>query len=653
LVPNTVPERDVTAQNSTALLDGISTPNDLRQLDEASLPKLAEELRQETINAVAKTGGHLGAGLGVVELTVALHYVFDTPRDRLIWDVGHQSYPHKILTGRRDRIRTLRQGGGLSGFTKRTESEYDPFGAAHSSTSISAGLGMAVARDLAGKSNNVVCVIGDGAMSAGMAYEAMNNAGARNERLIVILNDNDMSIAPPVGAMSAYLARLGSGRTYLKLRDVGKQLTKHLPKRLDQAITRAVEHARGYVMGGTLFEELGFYYCGPIDGHNLDHLLPVLRNVRDAKIGPVLVHVVTQKGKGYAPAETSADKYHGVVKFDVATGAQAKSKSAAPQYTKVFAESLIKEARKDDKIVAVTAAMPSGTGLDLFEQEFPTRFFDVGIAEQHAVTFCGGLAAEGLKPFAAIYSTFLQRAYDQVVHDIAVQRLPVRFAIDRAGLVGADGPTHAGSFDVAYLGCLPGFVVMAAADEAELVHMVATAAAIDDRPSAFRYPRGEGLGVAMPEEGKPLELGKGRIVREGHKVALLSFGARLGECLQAADELAALGLSATVADARFAKPLDTDLVLRLAREHEVLVTIEEGAIGGFGAYVMQALAENGALDRGLRVRTMVLPDVFLDQDTPAVMYARAGLDAKAIVTKVFEALGKNLTLDATAESARA
>jgi 1-deoxy-D-xylulose-5-phosphate synthase len=653
LVPNTVPERDVTAQNSTALLDGISTPNDLRQLDEASLPKLAEELRQETINAVAKTGGHLGAGLGVVELTVALHYVFDTPRDRLIWDVGHQSYPHKILTGRRDRIRTLRQGGGLSGFTKRTESEYDPFGAAHSSTSISAGLGMAVARDLAGKSNNVVCVIGDGAMSAGMAYEAMNNAGARNERLIVILNDNDMSIAPPVGAMSAYLARLGSGRTYLKLRDVGKQLTRHLPKRLDQAITRAVEHARGYVMGGTLFEELGFYYCGPIDGHNLDHLLPVLRNVRDAKIGPILVHVVTQKGKGYAPAETSADKYHGVVKFDVATGTQAKSKSAAPQYTKVFAESLIKEARKDDKIVAVTAAMPSGTGLDLFEQEFPTRFFDVGIAEQHAVTFCGGLAAEGLKPFAAIYSTFLQRAYDQVVHDIAVQRLPVRFAIDRAGLVGADGPTHAGSFDVAYLGCLPGFVVMAAADEAELVHMVATAAAIDDRPSAFRYPRGEGLGVAMPEEGKPLELGKGRIVREGHKVALLSFGARLGECLQAADELAALGLSATVADARFAKPLDTDLVLRLAREHEVLVTIEEGAIGGFGAYVMQALAENGALDRGLRVRTMVLPDVFLDQDTPAVMYARAGLDAKGIVTKVFEALGKNLTLDATAESARA
>jgi 1-deoxy-D-xylulose-5-phosphate synthase len=589
----------------------------------------------------------------VVELTIALHRVFDTPHDKLIWDVGHQSYPHKILTGRRDRIRTLRQGGGLSGFTKRAESEYDPFGAAHSSTSISAGLGMAVARDLAGRDNNVICVIGDGAMSAGMAYEAMNNAGARNERLIVILNDNDMSIAPPVGAMSAYLARLGSGRTYLKLRDVGKQLTRHLPKRLDQAITRAVEHARGYVMGGTLFEELGFYYCGPIDGHNLDHLLPVLRNVRDAKIGPILVHVVTQKGKGYAPAETSADKYHGVVKFDVATGAQAKSKSAAPQYTKVFAESLIKEARKDGKIVAVTAAMPSGTGLDLFEQEFPTRFFDVGIAEQHAVTFCGGLATEGFKPFAAIYSTFLQRAYDQVVHDIAVQRLPVRFAIDRAGLVGADGPTHAGSFDVAYLGCLPGFVVMAAADEAELVHMVATAAAIDDRPSAFRYPRGDGLGVVMPEKGKPLELGKGRIVREGHKVALLSFGARLGECLQAADELAALGLSTTVADARFAKPLDTDLVLRLAREHEVLVTIEEGAIGGFGAYVMQALAENGALDRGLRVRTMVLPDVFLDQDTPAVMYARAGLDAKGIVTKVFEALGKNLTLDATAESARA
>jgi 1-deoxy-D-xylulose-5-phosphate synthase len=615
--------------SKTPLLDRVHVPSDLKNLSPEQLKQLADELRWETIDAVAKTGGHLGAGLGVVELTVALHYVFDTPADRLIWDVGHQSYPHKIVTGRRDRIRTIRQGGGLSGFTKRAESEYDPFGAAHSSTSISAGLGMAVARDLAGKTNNVIAVIGDGAMSAGMAYEAMNNAGARNERLIVILNDNDMSIAPPVGAMSAYLARLGSGRTYLKLRDVGKQLTHHLPKSWDRAITRAVEHARGYVTGGTLFEELGFYYVGPIDGHNLDHLLPVLRNVRDAEIGPILMHVVTQKGKGYAPAETSADKYHGVVKFDVATGAQAKSKSKAPQYTKVFAESLTKEARKDNKIVAITAAMPSGTGLDLFEKEFPKRFFDVGIAEQHAVTFAGGLATEGFKPFAAIYSTFLQRAYDQVVHDIAIQRLPVRFAID-------------------YLGCLPGFVLMAAADEAELVHMVATQVAIDDRPSALRYPRGEGLGLAMPAQGTPLEIGKGRIVREGHKVALLSYGARLGECLKAADELAALGLSTTVADARFAKPLDVDLLLRLAHEHEVLITIEEGAIGGFGAHVLQTLAEQGLLDRGLRVRSMVLPDVFIDQDSPAVMYATAGLDARAIVAKAFEALGK----DAAAETVK-
>ena len=628
---------------NTPLLDAIRYPRDMKSLSADQLKQLADELRAETIDAVAKTGGHLGAGLGVVELTVALHAVFDTPADRLIWDVGHQAYPHKILTGRRDRIRTLRQGGGLSGFTKRAESEYDPFGAAHSSTSISAGLGMAVARDLLGKKNNVVCVIGDGALSAGMAYEAMNNAGARNERLIVILNDNDMSIAPPVGAMSAYLARLGSGRTYLKLRDVGKQLTKHLPKRIDRAITRAVEHARGYVTGGTLFEELGFYYVGPIDGHNLNHLLPVLRNVRDAEFGPILVHVVTQKGKGYPPAETSADKYHGVVKFDVATGAQAKSKSASPQYTKVFAESLIKEARKDDKVLAVTAAMPSGTGLDLFAQEFPNRCFDVGIAEQHAVTFCGGLAAEGFKPFAAIYSTFLQRAYDQVVHDIAIQKLPVRFALDRAGLVGADGPTHAGAFDIAYLGCLPGFVLMAAADEAELVHMVATQVAIDDGPSALRYPRGEGRGVPLPAEGKPLEIGKGRLLREGHKVALFSYGGRLGECLKAADELAALGLSTTVADARFAKPLDTDLLLRLAREHEVLVSIEEGAIGGFGSYVLQALADNGVLDAGCKVRTMVLPDVFIDQDTPAAMYAKAGLDTGAIVTKVFEALGRNAT----------
>jgi len=628
--------------SKTPLLDRILVPNDLKNLSADQLKQLANELRTETVDAVAKTGGHLGAGLGVIELTVALHYVFDTPSDRLIWDVGHQSYPHKILTGRRDRIRTLRQGGGLSGFTKRAESDYDPFGAAHSSTSISAALGMAVARDLEGKKNNVVAVIGDGAMSAGMAYEAMNNAGARNERLVVILNDNDMSIAPPVGAMSAYLARLISGKTYRTLRDIGKQLAQHLPKFFGEKAGRAEEFARGFWTGGTLFEELGFYYVGPIDGHNLDHLLPVLRNVRDAEAGPILVHVVTQKGKGYAPAETSADKYHGVVKFDVATGAQAKSKSSAPQYTKVFGESLIKEARKNDKIVAITAAMPSGTGVDLFAKEFPNRSFDVGIAEQHAVTFAGGLAAEGFKPFAAIYSTFLQRAYDQVVHDIAIQGLPVRFAIDRAGLVGADGPTHAGAFDVTYLGCLPGFVLMAAADEAELVHMVATAVAIDDRPSALRYPRGEGLGVPMPDEGKPLEIGKGRIIQEGHKVALLSFGARLGECLKAAKELAALGLSATVADARFAKPLDVELVTRLAREHEVLVTIEEGSVGGFGAYVLQSLAGQGLLDQGLRIRCMMLPDRFIDQDSPADMYAAAGLDAKAIVAKVFEALGKDI-----------
>jgi len=629
----------------TQLLDRIHFPRDLKNLSAEQLKQVANELRSETIDAVAKTGGHLGAGLGVVELTVALHYVFDTPVDRLIWDVGHQSYPHKILTGRRDRIRTLRQGGGLSGFTKRAESEYDPFGAAHSSTSISAALGMAVARDLEGKKNNVVAVIGDGAMSAGMAYEAMNNAGARSERLIVILNDNDMSIAPPVGAMSAYLARLISGKTYRTLRDIGKQLARHLPKFFEEKAGRAEEFARGFWTGGTLFEELGFYYVGPIDGHNLDHLLPVLRNVRDAEAGPVLVHVVTQKGKGYAPAETSADKYHGVVKFDVATGAQAKSKSLAPQYTKVFGESLVNEARKDEKIVAITAAMPSGTGVDLFAKEFPDRSFDVGIAEQHAITFAGGLATEGFKPFAAIYSTFLQRAYDQVVHDIAIQRLPVRFAIDRAGLVGADGPTHAGAFDVTYLGCLPGFVLMAAADEAELVHMVATAVAIDDRPSALRYPRGEGLGVPMPAEGKPLEVGKGRIIQEGHKVALLSYGARLGECLKAAKELTALGLSTTIADARFAKPLDVDLVTRLARQHEVLVTIEEGAIGGFGTYVMQALAEQGLLDHGLRVRSMILPDQFIDQDTPAAMYAQAGLDARAIVAKVFEALGKDVNAE--------
>jgi 1-deoxy-D-xylulose-5-phosphate synthase len=633
----------VTVSSKTPLLDQIKTPQDLRRLEPSQLRQVADELRRETIDAVAVTGGHLGAGLGVIELTVALHYVFDTPGDRLVWDVGHQAYPHKILTNRRDRIRTLRQGGGLSGFTKRAESEYDPFGAAHSSTSISAGLGMAVARDLQSKQNNVIAVIGDGAMSAGMAYEAMNNAGAMNSRLIVVLNDNDMSIAPPVGALSAYLARRVSGRGYHRLRKLFHQVAKRLPtKMLEQRALAMEEYARGLVTGGTLFDELGFFYVGPIDGHNIDHLLPVLKNVRDMKNGPILVHVVTQKGKGYEPAEKSADKYHGVVKFDVATGAQQKSKTGAPQYTKVFAESLIKEARKDDKIVAITAAMPSGTGLDLFQKEFPNRTFDVGIAEQHGITFAAGLATEGFKPFATIYSTFLQRAYDQVVHDVAIQRLPVRFAMDRAGLVGADGPTHAGAFDVAYLGCLPGFVLMAAADEAELVHMVSTAVAIDDRPSALRYPRGEGMGVPMPAEGKPLEIGKGRIIREGTKVALFSYGARLAECLKAADELATYGLSTTVADARFAKPLDVDMLLRLAREHEVLLTIEEGSIGGFGAHVMQALAEHGVLDRGIKIRSMVLPDIFIDQDSPNAMYAKASLDAKSIVGRAFQALGQNV-----------
>ncbi len=633
----------MTVSSKTPLLDQIKTPQDLRRLQPSELRQVADELRRETIDAVASTGGHLGAGLGVIELTVALHYVFDTPADRLIWDVGHQAYPHKILTNRRDRIRTLRQGGGLSGFTKRAESEYDPFGAAHSSTSISAGLGMAVARDLQDKQNNVIAVIGDGAMSAGMAYEAMNNAGAMNSRLIVVLNDNDMSIAPPVGALSAYLARRVSGRGYHRLRKIFRQIAKRMPSKMLQERALAMEeYARGLVTGGTLFDELGFFYVGPIDGHNIDHLLPVLENVRDTKNGPILVHVVTQKGKGYEPAEKSADKYHGVVKFDVATGAQQKSKPVAPAYQKVYGESLIKEARKDDKIVAITAAMPSGTGIDLFQKEFPTRTFDVGIAEQHGVTFAAGLATEGFKPFATIYSTFLQRAYDQVVHDVAIQKLPVRFAMDRAGLVGADGPTHAGAFDIAYLGCLPNFVLMAAADEAELVHMVATAVAIDDRPSALRYPRGEGLGVKMPDEGKPLEIGKGRILREGTKVALFSYGARLGECLKAADELAGYGLPTTVADARFAKPLDVDMLLRLAREHEVLLTIEEGSVGGFGSFVLQTLAEHGVLDRGLKIRSLVLPDIFIDQDSPNAMYAKAGLDAKGIVTKAFEALGQNM-----------
>ena len=638
----------VTSFSKTPLLDTIRTPDDLRKLKVEQLGQVADELRQETIDAVSVTGGHFGAGLGVVELTTAIHYIFDTPRDRLIWDVGHQAYPHKILTGRRDRIRTLRTGGGLSGFTKRSESDYDPFGAAHSSTSISAALGMAVARDLSGGKNNVIAVIGDGAMSAGMAYEAMNNAGAMNSRLIVILNDNDMSIAPPVGAMSAYLSRLYSGKTYRTLREVAKQINKRLPKIIANRANRVDEYSRGFMMdGGTLFEELGFYYVGPIDGHNLDHLLPVLRNVRDMETGPILVHVVTQKGKGYGPAEASADKYHAVVKFDVATGAQAKAKPNAPAYQNVFGQSLVKEAHKDKTIVGITAAMPSGTGIDIFNKTFPERTFDVGIAEQHAVTFAAGLATEGYKPFCAIYSTFLQRGYDQVVHDVAIQSLPVRFAIDRAGLVGADGATHAGSFDNAYLGCLPNFVIMAASDEAELVHMVATQVSINDRPSAVRYPRGEGRGVELPEVGVPLPVGKGRIVRQGSKIALFSFGTRLAECEKAAEELAALGLSTTVADARFMKPLDVDLLLKLAREHEILITIEEGAIGGFGSHVMQTLTDHGMLDSGmLKARSMVLPDVFLDHDSPNAMYARAGLDAKGIVAKVFEALGRDFKTEA-------
>ncbi|HEX3653446.1 MAG TPA: 1-deoxy-D-xylulose-5-phosphate synthase [Rhizomicrobium sp.] len=630
----------MTGPSQTPLLDQAPEPSKLRKLPREQLHQLADELRQETINAVSVTGGHLGAGLGVVELTVAIHYVFNTPADRLIWDVGHQAYPHKILTGRRDRIRTLRQGGGLSGFTKRAESEYDPFGAAHSSTSISAGLGFAVARDLKGDSNHVICVIGDGAMSAGMAYEAMNNAGARHERLIVILNDNDMSIAPPVGAMSAYLARLLSSKEYRGIRKLGKRAASVLPRFMKDRARRAEHYARGLAVGGTLFDEMGFYYVGPIDGHNLDHLIPVLENVRDMKNGPVLIHAVTKKGNGYAPAEASADKYHGVVKFNVLTGEQSKSASKTPSYTKVYAEALIAEAEKDERIVAITAAMPSGTGLDLFEKKFPNRCFDVGIAEQHGVTFAAGLAAEGMKPFATIYSTFLQRAYDQVVHDVAIQKLPVRFAMDRAGLVGADGPTHAGSYDVTYLSTLPGFVVMAASDEVELINMVATAAAIDDRPSALRYPRGEGIGLERPKAGTPLEIGKGRIIREGTSIALLNFGARMPHCLLAADKLAARGLSTTVADARFAKPLDHNLIRQLVREHEVLITVEEGAIGGFAAHVMQFLALEGLLDRGLKIRPLTLPDFFIDQDSPEKMYEVAGLDAKSIVATALNALGR-------------
>jgi 1-deoxy-D-xylulose-5-phosphate synthase len=627
------------ARANTPLLDKVCTPEDLRALPEGDLVQLAAELRQETIDAVSVTGGHLGAGLGVVELTVALHYLFDTPRDRLIWDVSHQAYPHKILTERRDRIRTLRQPGGLSGFTRRVESEYDPFGAAHSSTSISAGLGMAVARDLTGGKNRVICVIGDGAMSAGMAYEAINNAGALDTRLIVVLNDNRMSIAPPTGALSAYLARITSSRSYFSWRKLAKKFAGRLPSRWERRLARLEKYSRHVWQGGAWFEELGFYYVGPIDGHDLSQLLPVLRNVRDAQEGPILVHVVTQKGKGYPPAEASSDKYHGVSQFNVVTGAQTKVASKAPSYTRVFADSLIAEARKDEKIVAITAAMPDGTGLDRFAKEFPTRTFDVGIAEQHAVTFAAGLACEGMKPFAAIYSTFLQRAYDQVVHDVAIQQLPVRFALDRAGLVGADGPTHAGSFDLAYLGCLPGFVVMAAADEAELRHMVATQVTIADRPSAVRYPRGEGTGVELPAEGSLLPIGKGRILREGTSIAIVSLGARLAEALKAADQLAAFGLSTTVADARFMKPLDRDLILDLAREHEVLITVEEGAIGGFGSHVLHALAEAELLDGGLRVRTMVLPDVFIDHGHPHQMYELAGLNASSIATTAMMALG--------------
>jgi 1-deoxy-D-xylulose-5-phosphate synthase len=624
----------------TPHLDRIREPADLKGLSNAELKAVADELRQETISAVSVTGGHLGAGLGVVELTVAIHAVFDTPRDKLIWDVGHQCYPHKILTGRRDRIRTLRAGGGLSGFTKRAESEYDPFGAAHSSTSISAGLGFAMARELGCEGvGDVVAVIGDGALSAGMAYEAMNNAGHLHKRLFVILNDNEMSIAPPTGAMSSYLGRIVSGAPFQDLMDAAERGVKMLPRPMVEGAKRARELVKGITIGGTLFEELGFHYVGPVDGHDLDWLLQVLRDQKVRADKPVLIHVRTMKGKGYGPAERSADKYHGVSKFDVISGAQKKAPSNAPSYTKVFAQSLVKEAERDSRIVAITAAMPDGTGLNLFGDRFPRRTFDVGIAEQHAVTFAAGMAAGGMKPFCAIYSTFLQRGYDQVVHDVAIQKLPVRFAIDRAGLVGADGPTHAGAFDIAYLACLPDFVVMAAADEAELVHMVATAVAIDDRPSAFRFPRGEGVGVEMPERGEPLEIGRGRMVAEGSGVAILSFGARLAEVMKAREALRARGISPTVADARFAKPLDRELILRLAAEHEALITIEEGSVGGFGSHVAQLLAEEGVFDRGLKFRSMVLPDEFINQDSPAKMYAVAAMNAEHIEAKVLDTLG--------------
>ena len=635
---------------ATPLLDTVSTPDDLRKLAPGQLRQLADELRTEMISAVGQTGGHLGSGLGVVELTVAIHYVFNTPDDRLVWDVGHQAYPHKIITGRRDRIRTLRQGGGLSGFTKRSESEYDPFGTAHSSTSISAALGFAVANQIAGKPGKGIAVIGDGAMSAGMAYEAMNNAKAAGNRLIVILNDNDMSIAPPVGGLSAYLARLVSSRPFLGLRDIARKLSRRLPEPLHRAAKRTDEFARGMAMGGTLFEELGFYYVGPLDGHNLDQLIPILENVRDAAEGPCLIHVVTQKGKGYGPAESAADKYHGVQKFNVVTGEQVKAVATAPAYQNVFGETLADLADKDPAICAITAAMPSGTGVDKFAKRHPDRSFDVGIAEQHAVTFAAGLAAQGMRPFCAIYSTFLQRAYDQVVHDVAIQNLPVRFAIDRAGLVGADGATHAGSFDITYLASLPNFVVMAAADEAELVHMTYTAALHDSGPIAFRYPRGNGTGVALPEVPQQLEIGKGRVVRHGSKVAILSLGTRLAEALKAADQLDARGLSTTVADLRFAKPLDTDLIRRLMASHEVVVTIEEGSIGGLGAHVLTMASDEGLTDAGLKIRTLRLPDLFLDHDSPDKQYDLAGLNAPQIVDTVLRALRHN---SAGVEEARA
>jgi 1-deoxy-D-xylulose-5-phosphate synthase len=629
----------------TKLLDQVKYPYDLRKLPKEDLPKLAKELREELIDVVSKTGGHLGAGLGVVELTIALHYVFDTPKDKLVWDVGHQTYPHKIITGRRDRIRTLRKAEGLSGFTKRSESEYDPFGAAHSSTSISSTLGMAVAKNLSNNSNHVVAVIGDGAMSAGMAYEAMNNAGAMKSKLIVILNDNDMSIAPPVGAMSSYLARLLSGKTYFNLRETVKMVTSAFSKRFKDKAGKAEEFLRDIVSGGTLFNELGFYYVGPIDGHNLNALIPVLKNIKNSKhSGPILIHVVTKKGKGYKPAEDSRDKYHGVNKFNVVTGEQTKAKTDIPSYTKVFANTLVKHAENDTKIVGITGAMPGGTGMDIFGKNFPDRMFDVGIAEQHAVTFAAGLATESYKPFVAIYSTFLQRAYDQVVHDVAIQNLPVRFAIDRAGLVGADGPTHAGSFDITYLSTLPNFVVMGASDEAELVKMINTSVSINDRPSAFRYPRGNGLGIKLPGINEILKIGEGKIVKDGKKVAILSFGGRLMESLKAAEMLEVKGISTTVADARFAKPLDKKLIIDLCLNHEVLITIEEGSIGGFGSHVFQMLSERGIFDKGLKIRSMILPDQFINQDTPENMYKVAGLDAEAIEQKVIDALKSNIVI---------